>query len=107
MNDKRDNFKKKFAFNLLGRAIIIACTLICCLFGFQYYGKAGGYLGIMAGMFAGLLIMTLLEDRASVRAKAKQTGHGLRKRDHAQADNLPAYDDPSYASSNDRPGPRP
>ena len=90
MNNRRDSVKKMIAFNLLGRAILFACGLICSLYGFQNFGMAGGCLGTAAGMFAGLLILTLMEERASARAKAKADEQGPRKRNHARADSNPS-----------------
>ena len=98
MNNRRDSFTKMVAKNLLKRAILFASGLICSLFGFQNFGLAGSCLGTMAGILAGLLIIVLMEERASARAKSKAAGHGLRKRNPAQADIDSAFSDPARAS---------
>lgn len=106
MNDKWNEIKKELALDLHVRAIVCASCFICCWFGFQFFGVAGGFLGSAAGMIAGLLILVLLDARKAAREEANTAGHGPGKRGYAQDDDLLAFRDLYRASSNDGPKPR-
>ena len=106
MNDKWDKVKKELAFTLYARGVFFASGLICCYFGVENFGMAGGCLGAAVGMIAGFMILMLQDERRAAREEANADGQAPGKRGRAQDDDLLAYKNLYRASSNDGPKPR-